>query len=304
MNTQTEFSRRDFLAASSLAAAALGLDPRVLAADSPAPRFPIIGFSKPFQNLGPEETADVVAEIGWNGIECPVRAKGQIEPARVEEDLPKMVEALRRRNLELSVLTTDVEDAVNPLSLKVLRTASRLGLKRYRLKSLNYRLDKPLPPQLDEFRAKLRDLAQLNRELGLHGGLQNHSGNRMIGAPVWDIWYLVKDFDPQHLGVCFDIGHATLEGGLSWPIHAKLMEPYYTAVYVKDFYWKKVQQNWRAQWCPLGEGMVHRAFFDTLKKSPYAGPIAQHHEYELGDRKQMVAAMQKDLRVLKAWLGA
>jgi sugar phosphate isomerase/epimerase len=82
------------------------------------------------------------------------------------------------------------------------------------------------------------------------------------------------------------------------------MEPFYAAVYVKDFYWKKVQKNWRAEWCPLGEGMVHQAFFDTLKQSPYAGPIAQHHEYELGDRKQMVAAMQKDLRVLKAWLGA
>jgi sugar phosphate isomerase/epimerase len=104
--------------------------------------------------------------------------------------------------------------------------------------------------------------------------------------------------------MCFDIGHATIEGGLSWPIQAKLLEPFYAAVYVKDFYWKKVQPAWRVEWCPLGQGMVHRAFFDTLKRSPYAGPISQHHEYELGDHRQMIAAMRNDLRVLQAWLGA
>ena len=49
------------------------------------------------QTLGPEQTADTVAEIGWDGIECPVRAKGQVLPERVEEDLPKFVEALRQR---------------------------------------------------------------------------------------------------------------------------------------------------------------------------------------------------------------
>lgn len=275
-----------------------------MATEAAGQRFPIIGFSKPFQNLGPDETAEVVAEVGWDGIECPVRAGGQIEPARVEEDLPKMVEALRRRKLEIGVMTTDVADAVNPLSQKVLRTASKLGIKRYRLRGANYRLDQPIPPQLEEQRAKLRDLAQLNKELGLQGGWQNHSGDRAVGAPVWDIWQLVKDFEPRHMGVCFDIGHATLEGGYSWPIEAKLMEPFYTAVYVKDFSWKKVQKSWRAEWCPLGEGMVSKAFFDRLKKSRYAGPISQHHEYELGDRPRMIAAMRKDLQVLKDWLAA
>ena len=71
-----------------------------MAAAAPAPRWPIIGFSKPFQTLGPEQTADTVAEIGWDGIECPVRAKGQVLPERVEEDLPKFVEALRQRGSE------------------------------------------------------------------------------------------------------------------------------------------------------------------------------------------------------------
>ncbi|MFM8358676.1 MAG: sugar phosphate isomerase/epimerase, partial [Verrucomicrobiota bacterium] len=89
---QIVFSRRrlgQLAVGSALTALAASLP-----AAAPAPRWPIIGFSKPFQTLDPEQTADTVAEIGWDGIECPVRAKGQVLPERVEEDLPKFVEAL------------------------------------------------------------------------------------------------------------------------------------------------------------------------------------------------------------------
>ncbi len=71
---------------------------------------------------------------------------------------------------------------------------------------------------------------------------------------------------------------------------------------VKDFYWKKGPSGWKDTWCPLGEGMVSRAFFDRLKKSAYRGPICQHHEYDLGDPRQMTARLQQDLMVLKKWL--
>jgi hypothetical protein len=39
-----------------------------------------------------------------------------------------------------------------------------------------------------------------------------------------------------------------------------------------------------------------------LKNSAYAGPISQHHEYELGDVPAMTAYFKKDLAVLKTWL--
>lgn len=79
-------------------------------------------------------------------------------------------------------------------------------------------------------------------------------------------------------------------------------ERYRTAVFVKDFLWKKGAKGWNPEWCHLGEGMVNRAFFDQLKASAYRGPISQHHEYPHGDTKQMVGHMQHDLKVLKEWL--
>jgi sugar phosphate isomerase/epimerase len=274
-----------------------------LAAADSKPCCKIIGFSKPFQTASPSQTADIVAEVGWDGIECPVRPKGQIEPERVEEELPKMVEALRKVGREVTVITTGIK-TVGPLTEKVLRTASKLGIKRYRLAFWNYSASKPIPEQIAEVRAAMSDLAALNKELDICGGYQNHSGANQFGAPIWDIYEAVKDGDPNHLGTCFDIGHATIEGGLSWPTQARLMRPFYTAVYVKDFVWQKGAKGWRPAWCPLGDGMVHAEFFTTLKKSNYTGPISQHHEYEVGSGAAMIQAMQKDLAVLKQWLAA
>src|SRR4051812_31725071 len=169
----SDLSRRSFLA--TVAAAALAPRPSFAAETKPTERFPLITFSKPFQNVGFERTAEIIAEVGWSGIECPVRAKGQVLPERVEDDLPKLHEALTKRGLTLTLLTTDVA-TVDPLAERVLRTAAKLGVTRYRLAFFKYDLNKAIPPQIAEIKARLRDVAALNRELGLKAGFQNHSG--------------------------------------------------------------------------------------------------------------------------------
>ena len=183
-----------------------------------------------------------------------------------------------------------------------MRTMAGLGIKRLRLGSFTYPPGRAAGRAAEGNRAALKDIADACRDLGLQAGFQNHSGARYVGAPVWDVYSMIQSLDPRHIGFCFDIGHATVEGGLSWPIEARLAEPFYTAVFVKDFSWKKEAGGWKDTWCPLGEGMVSRAFFDRLKKTAYRGPICQHHEYDLGDARQMTAHFQRDLKVLKEWL--
>jgi sugar phosphate isomerase/epimerase len=296
------FTRRDFVrvAALATAGAALGLD-AAPPADVPRSR-QIIAFSKPFQTMGPDESAALVEEVGWSGIECPVREKGQIEPERAEDELPRFVEAFRRRNLEVSVLVTDISSMREPQTEKLLRTASKLGIGRIRLGAWVYREDRPIAEQLKEFGGALQDIGQACLELGIKPAVQNHSGSNRFAAPVWDAVSVLNDPKIKNVGMGFDIGHATIEGGLSWPIQARLAEPLYTLVYVKDFRWAKDRDGWNPAWCPLGEGMIHRSFFTRLQRSAYAGPICQHHEYPMGDRQDMVAQMKRDLSVLRDWL--
>ena len=300
---ENSVSRRGFLGATALgigAWAAFGADPTASPGKS---RFKVVGFIKPFQKLPFGEIADMAKEAGWDGVECPLRKGGSIKPEAVEDKLPGFVDAMRKRGLEIPVIATDVEDASDRVSQRVLKTASKVGITRYRMKHYYYELQQPVAPQLRNFAAKLRDLAQLNGELGVQGAMQNHSGQNYVGAPVWDLWELMRDLDPKRMGIFFDIGHATVEGGYAWPIHAKLAEPLLSVVSVKDFVWAKNQKgDWRAEWCPVGDGMIRPQFFETLRKTNFDGPVSIHFEYRMGQGKEMLAAMKKDTEVVRKWL--
>ena len=295
-------TRRSFLSASLTATAALTTLPAL--GQTETKRYPVIAFSKPFQHLDPDQTAALVADVGWDGIECPVRNRGQVLPEKVEDDLPKFVEALAKRNLKIYSITTDIREP-NPVNERVLRTAAKLGIRKYRLGTWKYSKDRPVLAHVEEVKARCKDLEAMNREINIQAGLQNHSGSDYFGAPLWDAHAAVKDCDPRYVAVHFDIGHATLEAGLSWPIQSRLLQPHFGSVYVKDFRWEKANNGaFRSAWCPLGEGMVKKAFFDDLKKTNYEGPIHQHHEYfKDGETVEvMVTWFKKDLAALKKWI--
>jgi sugar phosphate isomerase/epimerase len=299
MNPQV-ITRRHFVAQASAAAVVLGTMPSALGAETP--RTKIITFTKPFRSLGAKETAALVAEVGWDGVELPVRASGgQFTPDQAPEQLPKFVEAFREARREIVMLTTDITEA-NASTEKLLRLMKQLGIRQYRLGNFSYPKDKPVAQQLEEVRVKLRDLASLNQEIGVQAVLQNHSGENRVGAAIWDTWMLIKDLPPAAIGYCFDIGHATIEGGMAWPTNFRLAQPRLASVYVKDFRWERTDKGWRARWCPLGEGMIERRFFALLEAARYSGSISQHHEYELGGRDEMVKWFKKDLARLREWL--
>lgn len=296
---QMKTSRRDFLSLLAISAAALSCPAQQLKKE-----YKIIGFTKPFQNLSHQATAETVAEIGWDGIECPVRPKGQIEPDRATEELPKLIEALKQSGKEVTLITTAITRADQPGAEKLLRTAASLGVKRYRLGFMNYHDKSPIPDQLSQFTAALKDVAAMNKEIGICGGVQNHSGRDYFGAAIWDIWTAIKDLDPQYLGSFFDIGHATIEGGLSWPNEARLMAPHMMTVSVKDFLWEKNTRGPASKWVPLGEGLIDPAFFKWLRTTSFDGPISHHAEYDHGSGKIMVDKLKRDIRVLREWLAA
>jgi sugar phosphate isomerase/epimerase len=290
-------TRRTFLAA---AVAATAVVTKPLLAEEPK-HCKIIGFTKPFQDLGPEECANTVAQIGWDGIECPVRRKGQIEPEKAADELPRLIEALKKRGKEVTVITTDVKKA-DAESEKLLRLASKLGIKRYRLGFFDYDQNKPIVDQVKAMTGLLGEIAAMNKEIGILGGIQNHSGAQYFGCAVWDIWAAIKDLDPRYLGSFFDIGHATIEGGSSWPIEARLMQPHMITVSVKDFIWEKTPTGAKSKWVPLGDGLLSKTFFDWLKTTNYNGPIDHHAEYDHGQGPAMIAKLRNDVKILREWL--
>ena len=298
-------SRRRFLeVALGAPLTACGMAPLAcLAAPTKASKKPknkFCAFIKFIQQLPYKELAETVADLGFDGIEATVRDGGHVLPERVEEDLPKLVEALKACDLEVTVMASSVNSLNQPLTKKVLRTASSLGIKRYRLAYYRYDLKRPIIPQLDALKPVLRDLVSFHRELGLQGLYQNHAGATSVGAPIWDLRYLMQAYSPEDLGIAFDIRHATVEGGLAWPLHFRLAKPHLGAIYVKDFRW---QEDRKPKNVPLGTGRIDPKFFAQARAAGFSGPLSLHVEYlpEAGLAPN-VAALKTDLATLrKLW---
>jgi sugar phosphate isomerase/epimerase len=146
-----------------------------------------------------------------------------------------------------------------------------------------------------------RDIAALNRELGIAALYQNHCGADMMGATMWDLHSLIKDYPLNEIGCVFDIRHAAVEGGEAWPVYWNLMQPHVAAVSVKDFTWN----GRKSQHVPLGRGQVDPAFFKQLRNSRFTGPISVHVEYA-GDRgaKANAEALKADFATLRKWMAA
>lgn len=263
---------------------------------------PICVFTKPFNSLSFDQLADRIAELGFDGIEAPIRPGGHIEPEEVADELPRLVEALAQRHLKITVMTSDINNPNSALNEKVLRIASGLGIQRYRMKYFNYDLKKPIDQQLKEWRPKFVDLAAMNKELGITAVYQNHAGSKNLGAVLWDLPFVLKGISTKEIGVAYDIRHATIEGGMSWPITFQRILPHIDTVYVKDAKWV----GKKATNVPLGEGVVDPKFFKMLKTANFQGPISLHEEY-LDHRKpelveEHLQAIQKDYQVLQGWL--
>jgi sugar phosphate isomerase/epimerase len=270
-------------------------------------------FSKHLQFLNYEDMAAAAAEMGFDGVDLTVRPDGHVLPERVESDLPKAAEAIRKVGLAPLMMVTAVQDADNSTDKKVLETAVKLGIQYYRMNWYSYPEGKTIPESLQNFQQQIKELSYLNKELGLTGCYQNHAGTG-VGSSIWELWELLKEADKQYMGLQYDIRHAVVEGGQSWQNGLRLVQPRIKTIAVKDFIWEKKNGAWDTTNIPIGEGMVDfKTYFKLLKQYQVNVPVSLHLEYSLGgaehgatkitcDKKVVFDAMKKDLqKVHQLW---
>jgi sugar phosphate isomerase/epimerase len=309
-------TRRDFLSSLALAGAAAplaGLVPSAWAASPAAGAGPrtVHVFSKPLHQFSLADTARMIAEAGYGGIDYTVRVpQGHVLPERVQEDLPRAVDAAHAAGLKVEMITTEITSAREPHAETVLRTAAKLGVKYYRLGVWNYDAKLGVTGTLEKLQPAVKELAALNASLGLHGAIQNHAGTR-VGSALWDLYLLLRDIDPRWFGVQYDIRHATAEGGQSWPVALKLLAPWIKCTDAKDFKWEQAPGKAAIENVPVGDGVVNfDAYFKLVRELNIPGPISVHFEYPPFERTpnmttaekraKFPALMKKDLAVLKA----
>jgi sugar phosphate isomerase/epimerase len=303
--------RREFLMAGGAAA----LMPKS-AAGSAVPRWKTSIFSKHLHFLQGGAVGEAAKAIGFDGVDITVRKAGHVEPERVIQDLPALVKAIRKHGVEVPMITSGIVDADTPHAENVLKTIAGLGIRYYRWGGFRYSPDGPILAQLESLKPRVAKLEKLNARYKVCAMYHTHSGIGQVGASIWDLHLLLKDFDPDLVSINYDTAHATIEGGFGgWINSFRVSEPHLSGIAVKDFLWAKTERGeWRPRWCPIGEGMVRfQEFFRMLAGMRFAGPIQLHLEYPLGGadrglaeitipREQVYAAMKRDLDKLHRWM--
>jgi sugar phosphate isomerase/epimerase len=287
-------------------------------------------FSKHLQWTSISDAASIARDIGFDGVDITVRAEGHVLPGRVETDLPAAVEAVHKAGLQVPMITSDIMSVDTPHAEAVLKTASQLGIRYYRWGWLTYPADKGIAERLEEYRPQVKALAELNEKHQICGMYHTHSGPGLVGAPIWDLWNLFQGLDPRWVGVNYDIGHATVEGGYGgWIDSSRLVMNQMRGIALKDFLWKQntgkdahtdpydkslgIADAWTPHWCPTGQGMVNfPGFFGLVKANGhFSGPVQLHFEYPgLGGaengkktltvpKQEVIAAMRRDLTFVR-----
>jgi sugar phosphate isomerase/epimerase len=303
--SRREFIARAVAASSTTALCGTGAFPAFSAEQWPPS---IVVFSKVYQDLklNFDDAATLTAEAGIDGIDCPVRPGGEILPEHAVQEMRQYAAALRKRGLQMPLLTTAITSVASPNTEDILRTAKQLGAQYYRLGFVNKQADAPPGKQVREIRAKLKELAPLNKQIGIGAIFQNHSasGRGYVGGDLSELYEVVKDFDPAQIGVAFDIGHALVTHGEDWRRHFERLKSHLRVAYVKD-----VKRG--GGWVPFGQGDVgSTGYFKLLKDLGCRAPVSLHIEFDWTDggksktRPALLKALQESGRVLKRWLSS
>lgn len=290
-------NRRDFIKGTAATIAAMPFSGLLMSAgdkENGDKKFPIGFFTKHLDSYEADFMAESLAMAGIDGLDLTVRPQGKVIPERVADDLPKVVETAKKYGLNTEMMVTAITDASDKFTEPILKTAAGLGIKHYRLGYYDYDFKKGIPESLNIIREKMAGLAELNDKIGIQGGYQNHAGKR-FGAPVWDVWEVLKEMPIEHISSQFDIQHAVVEGNNSWIITLHLLSKNIGSLAIKDFTWDLSGGKGRVVQKPLGDGIVDfDAYFKTLKELNIVAPITLHVEYPLlSEQEENLTLLQK-----------
>ena len=202
-----------------------------------------------------DEIAEAAIEMTCGGVNPTIQAyPGHIDPAKVAQELPPFVKTMQKHGLRVrQVRGGNQTDVTAPNVEAMIGTMGQLGVTHYWIGTDNYDFAKPILPQLDAIKLKVEQFVKLNQKHGTTLMYHTRAGASSVGSVVWDLLYVMKDFDPKYVGFHWDTGHMSHHGSNMWELLMRTAGPYVVAMGWKDRAW---QQNLGL----LGEG------------GPYPGP--------------------------------
>jgi len=216
----------------------------------------------------------------WSGNLATVPASG------VLEQIESVASLCRAHDLEMFALGT----YLNPKkgleeTERMMQAARRIGCPQIRIG------DGGFDPNGENYRKQLADGLKLFREVeklarrhGVKVNLETHPNHLVVSASAH--YHFVKHFDPEYVGVIYDVGNLVIEGYERWKMGLELLGEYLSFIHLKNcaVTCDGVDDNGVAAWSTdifgrggtMKGGMVNMAeFFKLLKQIGYDGWVSQ-----------------------------
>lgn len=266
-------------------------------------------FTKMLKDIGGltlEAAGDLIADMGFDGVDLTVRPGGYVTPEEVAEKLPQAVELLRSKGLIVPMITTNITDANQGYARATFEAASGCGVEFLKLGYWPYKGFGRIAEQIREARERLRGIEKLSTEYGVTAAVHTHSGSFLSANPAV-VSMLLEGFDPKNICAYIDPGHITAQGGPSaWEIGLDILSRHVKLVALKNFlYFRLASESagyvWRIQMLPLRDEVVPwTSFFKRLREMDFDGNVSLHSEYDGYMLESLILQTKDDLNYVKS----
>lgn len=182
----------------------------------------------------PAEIAEACRELTCNSLMLTVGdGNAHVSLDNVTVELPRFVNALRNEGIEVYQIRGGNQTEVDADVERLAGTMSDLGITTYWLGTDRYDFSQPVMLQLDAIKRKVERFVALNERYGTKIQYHTRSGAVSVGNVVWDLLYVMGDFDPQYVGLHWDTGHMSSHGPM-WETLLRTAAPYIATISWKD----------------------------------------------------------------------
>lgn len=238
----------------------------------------------------PEEVIRKAKELGYDGIEWRItRDKGDRDnptfwsgnrTSMTAEELIENADRLKavaaECEIEMPALgayihCTDLE----PVELHF-KAAQAIGARNIRVGSGRYDKEQEYLPQVEHARAQYRIICEMAQKYGVKALIETHMNQ--LAPTVTKAMNILKDLDPNHVGIMWDPGNQVVEGREEYEMALSEAGDFLGEVHIKNMKWiedgtgEDGQVQWKRVQAPVKEGQVDwPAVMALLKQRRYDG---------------------------------
>lgn len=158
-------------------------------------------FTKPWGDLPATTLAPMLADLGFTGVELPVRPGFEVTPANAATELPRVVAILAESGLATISVAADPSE-------EILAGCAAAGVDLVRVMAPV--TDHDWTSSLTRMREQLASWVEWAAPYGVRIGVQPHHGAWV--STVLGVQTLAEGFGPEQVGIVWDAAHDALAG--------------------------------------------------------------------------------------------